>query len=56
MLQAGQVGIPENVRFIGGSSINSPGFLVLGGDIIDGVISGTAWNLEERLQAAIVSL
>jgi branched-chain amino acid transport system substrate-binding protein len=45
MLQARQVGIPENVRFIGSNSINSPGFLALGGDIINGVIFGAAWNV-----------
>lgn len=47
MLQARQVGLPESVRFIGGNSINSPGFLALGGDIINGLIFGAAWNVDD---------
>lgn len=43
--QARQAGIPEDVRFIGASSFNSPAFLEAGGAAVAGTITGTAWNV-----------
>lgn len=43
--QARELGISEDVRFIGGDSFNSATFLQLGGEAINGTISGAAWNI-----------
>lgn len=47
IIQARQLaeGSPNEVRFIGGNSFASPAFLALGGEAANGVISGTAWNV-----------
>jgi branched-chain amino acid transport system substrate-binding protein len=45
--QARQLGISEDVRFIGGSSFDSPEFLAVAGDAANGVIVGATWNLNE---------
>jgi len=43
--QARQLGLPQQVRFISGSSISSPTFFEAGGPAINGTISGAAWNI-----------
>ena len=45
MIQARQLGIPEDVRFIGGNGFNSPKLFELGGEAANGAISGSAWNI-----------
>jgi branched-chain amino acid transport system substrate-binding protein len=47
MTQARQLDLPESIHFIGGDSFNSPAFLSLGGERVNGVISGTAWNVND---------
>jgi branched-chain amino acid transport system substrate-binding protein len=45
LLQARQAELSEEIRFIGGNSFNAPAFFALGGDAVNGTISGTAWNI-----------
>jgi|GEM_PF-833842 len=47
IIQARQLaeGTSNEVRFIGGNSFDSPAFFALGGEATNGVISGTAWNV-----------
>jgi branched-chain amino acid transport system substrate-binding protein len=45
MLQARQLGLPEDIYFIGGESFNSPEFLALVGNEGNRAISGAAWNV-----------
>jgi branched-chain amino acid transport system substrate-binding protein len=47
ILQARQLGISEEVRFIGGSSLDSSAILAMEDDIINGTISGAAWNAND---------
>jgi branched-chain amino acid transport system substrate-binding protein len=42
--QARQLGIPNDVAFIGGNSFNSPILIQKAGDAAEGVIVGTAWH------------
>ncbi len=46
IFKARQLGIPDNVRFIGGSSINSSIFLQMGSAVANGTVSGAAWNAD----------
>jgi branched-chain amino acid transport system substrate-binding protein len=43
--QARQLGIPKNVRIIGGNGLNSPGLIKNAGAAAEGVIVGAAWNI-----------
>lgn len=43
MSQGRQLGIPENVHFIGGNGFNSPKLAQLAGPAAEGAISGAAW-------------
>lgn len=45
ILQARQLGIPEQIRFIGGSTFNSPDFFNVGGAAVNGTVSGAAWDI-----------
>lgn len=42
--QARQLGIPEDVRIIGGNGFNSPSLIENAGEAAEGVIVGAAWN------------
>ena len=52
MIQARQLGIPEEVRFIGGNGFNSPKLYELGGEAANGAISGSAWNISSTSAAS----
>ncbi len=52
MIQARQLGIPESVRFIGGNGFNSPKLYELGGEAVNGAISGSAWNISSTSAAS----
>ncbi|RMF02668.1 MAG: ABC transporter substrate-binding protein [Chloroflexi bacterium] len=43
--QARQAGVSDDVQFIGANSFNSDNFLRVGGQAVDGVFSGAAWNI-----------
>jgi branched-chain amino acid transport system substrate-binding protein len=43
--QARQLGIPKNVRIIGGNGFNSPALMKNAGEAAEGVIVGAAWNI-----------
>jgi branched-chain amino acid transport system substrate-binding protein len=45
--EARQLGISANVRFIGGSSLDSPAFFAQGNEVVNGTISGAAWNVND---------
>lgn len=45
LLQARQAKLSEEIRFIGGNSFNAPAFFALGGDAVNGTVSGSAWNI-----------
>jgi branched-chain amino acid transport system substrate-binding protein len=49
--QARELGIPENVRFIGGNGFNTPD-LFNAGEAANGAISGAAWNIYETNPAS----
>lgn len=46
--QARQLGLPEDIRFIAGDSVNTPAFFALGGETVNGTIVGVAWNVNEN--------
>ena len=50
IIQARQLaeGSAIDIRFIGGNSFATPAFFSLGGEATNGVISGTAWNVNEN--------
>jgi branched-chain amino acid transport system substrate-binding protein len=50
--QARQLGIPEEIRFIGGNGFNSPKLYELGGEAANGAISGSAWNISSTSAAS----
>jgi len=52
MIQARQLGIPEDIRFIGGNGFNSPKLFELGGEAANGAISGSAWNISSTSAAS----
>lgn len=43
--QARQLGVPKDIRIIGGNGFNSPSFIKNAGDAAEGVIVGAAWNI-----------
>ena len=45
LAQALWLGVPEEIMFIGGSSLNSPLVLNAGGQAVNGTLSGAAWNI-----------
>jgi branched-chain amino acid transport system substrate-binding protein len=50
MVQARQLGITEDVRFIGGNGFNSPKLAEIAGDAAEGAISGAAWSIADQSQ------
>lgn len=46
MVQARQLGIPQEVFFIGGNGFNSPKLAEIAGDAAEGAISGAAWFID----------
>jgi branched-chain amino acid transport system substrate-binding protein len=48
ILQGRQLGIPKNVRFIGGNGFNSPKLAEIAGDAADGTLVGSPWFLTKK--------
>lgn len=53
MVQARTLGIPENIRFIGGNGFNSPKLAEIAGGAAEGAISGSAWNVASTFPTSV---
>jgi len=45
ILQAGEFGVSDKIRFIGANSLNTPLFLETGQQAVEGTLTGTFWNI-----------